>query len=67
MGERNNPAGNLYSIPDSGRIYAAPSNLVQMSGNSLAPAGGDQPHNNMPPYLTLNFIIAMQGVFPPRG
>lgn len=67
VGERNNPAGNLYSIPDSGRIYAAPNNLVPMSANSLAPAGGDQPHNNMPPYLVLNFIIAMQGVFPPRG
>jgi microcystin-dependent protein len=67
VGERNNPAGNLYSIPDSGRIYAAPSNLAPMSANSLVPAGGDQPHNNMPPYLTLNFIIAMQGVFPPRS
>jgi microcystin-dependent protein len=30
-------------------------------------AGGNQPHNNMSPYLTLNFIIALQGVFPPRG
>lgn len=34
---------------------------------ALAPAGGDQPHNNMQPYLTLNFIIALQGVFPQRG
>ncbi len=67
VGERNNPAGNLYSIPDSGRIYAAPSNLAPMSANSLAPAGGDQPHNNMPPYLVLNFIIALQGIFPPRS
>jgi microcystin-dependent protein len=41
--------------------------IVQMSGNSLAPAGGDQPHNNMQPYLTLNFCIALQGVFPPRS
>ncbi|HEY2091638.1 MAG TPA: tail fiber protein [Thermoanaerobaculia bacterium] len=37
-----------------------------MSDNSLAPAGGDQPHNNMQPYLTLNFCIALQGVYPPR-
>lgn len=29
--------------------------------------GGGQPHNNMQPYLTLNFIIALQGIFPPRG
>lgn len=41
-------------------------NLVSMSPNALAPAGGDQPHNNMQPYLTLNFCIALQGVYPPR-
>jgi microcystin-dependent protein len=39
---------------------------VQMNPTMLAPAGGDQPHNNMMPYLTLNFCIALQGVFPPR-
>jgi microcystin-dependent protein len=42
-------------------------NLVSMSGNALAPAGGDQPHNNLQPYLTCYFCIALQGVFPPRG
>ena len=41
-------------------------NLVQMSPSALAPAGGDQPHNNMMPYLTFYFCIALQGVFPPR-
>ena len=35
--------------------------------NALAPAGGDQPHNNLQPYLTFYFCIALQGVFPPRG
>jgi microcystin-dependent protein len=40
--------------------------LVTMSDNTIAPAGGDQPHNNLMPYLTLNFCIALQGVFPPR-
>jgi microcystin-dependent protein len=43
-----------------------PGNLVSMAPQSLAPAGGDQPHNNMMPYLTLFFCIALQGVFPPR-
>lgn len=41
-------------------------NLVTMSDNTLAPAGGDQPHNNMQPYLTFYFCIALQGVYPPR-
>lgn len=40
--------------------------IVTMSDNTIAPAGGDQPHNNLMPYLTLNFCIALQGVFPPR-
>jgi microcystin-dependent protein len=42
-------------------------NIVQMSPNTIAPAGGDAPHNNMMPYLTFYFCIALQGVFPPRG
>jgi microcystin-dependent protein len=35
-------------------------------GNVLAPSGGSLPHNNMQPYLTLNFCIALQGIYPPR-
>ena len=45
----------------------SPQTQVPMNLNALAPAGGDQPHNNMQPYLTLNFCIALQGVFPPRS
>ena len=43
------------------------SGLVAMSPNALPPAGGDQPHNSLMPYLTFYFCIALQGVFPPRG
>ena len=50
----------LYTPPGTGVT------AVQMSDNVIAPAGGDQPHNNLMPYLTLNFCIALQGVFPPR-
>jgi microcystin-dependent protein len=42
-------------------------NLVTMAPQTLAPHGGDLPHNNMMPYLTLNFCIALQGIFPPRS
>lgn len=45
---------------------AAAPPLTTLSGSTVAPAGGDQPHNNLMPYLTLNFCIALQGVFPPR-
>ena len=41
-------------------------NLVTMAPQALPPAGGGLPHNNMQPYLTLNFCIALQGIFPQR-
>ena len=41
--------------------------FTQMSPQAIGVTGGNLPHNNMPPYVTLNFIIALQGVFPPRG
>lgn len=41
--------------------------LVPMAATALGPAGGSQPHNNLMPYLTFTFCIALQGVFPPRG
>jgi microcystin-dependent protein len=43
------------------------SNLTAMAPEALAPAGGDTPHNNLMPYVTFNFCIALQGVFPPQG
>lgn len=48
--------------------YVAPAGapIVPMNPQSIAPSGGDSPHNNMQPYLTLNFCIALQGVYPPR-
>jgi microcystin-dependent protein len=42
------------------------SNLGTMAYQALPPAGGGLPHNNMQPYLTLSFCIAMQGIFPQR-
>jgi microcystin-dependent protein len=39
---------------------------TQMGVQAISLAGGNQPHNNMQPYLTLSFCIALQGVFPPR-
>jgi microcystin-dependent protein len=51
-----------------GSAYSTtPSSLTQMAPQTLAHAGGNQPHNNMMPYLTFYFCIALQGVFPPRG
>ena len=46
---------------------AANVSLTSLAPGALAPAGGDQPHNNLMPYLTFYFCIALQGVFPPRS
>jgi microcystin-dependent protein len=68
-GDNPAPGGNIVARPGNSNIYQqnSTSNIVAMAPAALPPAGGDQPHNNMQPYLTLTFCIALQGVFPPRG
>ena len=44
--------------------YQVPEGLVAMSDSSLSPVGGSQAHNNMQPYTTVGFCIALQGIFP---
>ena len=67
VGEDRTPADESLARSTGGALYSTGiSNLVTLSDNALAPAGGDQPHNNLMPYLTLNFCIALQGVYPPR-
>ncbi len=68
-GDNPTPGGNTLARPGSTTIYQQNSNanLVQMAPQALPQAGGDLPHNNLMPYLTLNFCIALQGIFPPRG
>jgi microcystin-dependent protein len=67
--DTNEPTANMVARPfgrGNNMYNTANTPLAQMNLNSLAPAGGSLPHNNMQPYLTLNFCIALQGVFPPR-
>ncbi|HEY7589551.1 MAG TPA: tail fiber protein [Candidatus Limnocylindrales bacterium] len=61
------PAGQRLATGIGVGMYGAPGSPVSLGQAALAPTGGGQPHNNMQPYLTLNFCIALQGVFPPRG
>lgn len=66
--DTNLPSGNAIARVIGASPYRAPAGapLVPMAGEALAPAGGDQPHNNLQPYVTFYFCIALQGVFPPR-
>jgi microcystin-dependent protein len=65
-GNSRAPEGSTLSRSQGGFIYTNPPPNVPMSDQSIAPAGGDAPHNNLQPYLTLYFCIALQGVYPPR-
>jgi microcystin-dependent protein len=66
----NSVPGPTISLATSTGAFAYASgqqSFKLMAPQSLAPAGGSLPHNNMMPYLTLNFCIALQGIFPPRN
>jgi microcystin-dependent protein len=67
--DAQNPSANT-ALAQSAQGFAyqtnTSANLGLMAFQTLPPAGGGLPHNNMQPYLTLNFCIALQGVFPAR-
>ena len=60
-------AARSYARTSPGTSYSATATLTPLNDQAVRPMGGDQPHNNMQPYLTCYFCIALQGVFPPRG
>jgi microcystin-dependent protein len=67
LGGAVSPVGNVLNRPASGNLYGSVNpTIVTMAPEGITPAGGDQPHNNLQPYLTFYFCIALQGVFPPR-
>jgi len=59
------PAGNVCAESASDP-YSASANAA-MSVSGVSEEGGGQPHNNMPPYLVLNFVIALAGIFPSQN
>jgi microcystin-dependent protein len=60
-GEARGGAGNAFATPAT--QSASP---TTMAAGEAVPAGGGQAHNNMAPYVALNYIIALQGIFPSR-
>jgi microcystin-dependent protein len=48
-------------------LYSAAAPNTAMNGAALATVGGGQPHDNMKPYLVMTYVIALEGVFPPRS
>jgi len=71
-----NPAGGFFAQGQVGlqgggtapvSLYGPVSATVAMNAQAVSNVGGSQPHNNMMPYLVLNFIIALQGIFPSQN
>ena len=63
-----NPGGNVTGVVEGGKEpYVAANNMVSLSPDAVESQGGNQQHNNMQPFLTLNFIIALQGLYPSRS
>ena len=61
------PGGQLTAVATGVGFYGPNSGATTtLAPQAAPPAGGSQPHNNLQPYLTLNFIIALQGIFPQR-
>lgn len=74
-GNLTTPANNTLSVTDQeggrspkpGNLNFAATNNATMLATMIGTAGGNQPHNNIQPYLTVNFVIALTGIYPARG
>jgi microcystin-dependent protein len=64
--DANIPGPAASFAPSTGGTLYQDNANGQLNQQALTPVGGDQPHNNMQPFLTCYFNIALQGVFPPR-
>lgn len=61
----SDPAGNSFSNSKPVNLYQnSQSKLVALSQTTVSNTGGNQPHVNMQPFLTVNFCIALRGIFP---
>jgi microcystin-dependent protein len=65
-GSHASPNGRVPGHSSSGTVYADASDGTQMSAHTIAATGGGQPHDNLQPYLALNYCIATEGIYPSR-
>lgn len=69
-GTQASPEGAVWASTPRGQAEAYTSqvsNLVSMSPGATSPSGGSAPHENRQPFVTMNYIIALEGVYPPRS
>ena len=65
--EANGDTPNPTALANANNLYSTSAPNTTLTPGSIGPTGGSQPHDNMSPYLVLNFIIALQGIFPSRN
>ncbi|MEW4425933.1 tail fiber protein [Paenibacillus pabuli] len=59
------PSNNVWAAADN--LYDPPATMESMDSSAISTSGGSQPHDNMQPYLVVNYAIAIQGIFPSRN
>lgn len=57
----------MPAVSSAGNVYRAPGTATAMAPQAVSSVGGNAPHENRQPYLGLTFIIALQGIYPPRS
>jgi microcystin-dependent protein len=63
-GNQQSPGGGVWALPTKGTDYSNVAPGLIMNPAALQPAGGSQPHDNMVPFLAVNFILSLFGIFP---
>jgi microcystin-dependent protein len=66
VGVSADPSNNVLA-PVNNSYLTNPASLTPLNPQTVSSVGGSQPHNNMMPYLVLNFVIALQGIFPSQN
>lgn len=65
--DQNTPVNNMLANANFQLYTTQTSNLTSVDPGTIAVTGGGQPHSNLQPYLALNFVIALQGIFPTQN
>jgi len=66
-GNSNTPNDSVPAAVRKNKYASAPDGVTPMDAGMIAPSGGSQPHSNVQPYLTLQWIIALEGIYPSRN
>jgi microcystin-dependent protein len=67
-GGQPSPSGGVWAMSELGEFSTeAPAAAHAMASSAILPSGGSQPHDNMPPFLVVNFIISLYGIFPSQN